>query len=160
MSKTIKLGILFACATTIYAVQRPQYVELDRVAIKKAILAANIELTKAANSMDADRFFQSIIGTEPGCIIQDGKLYANRQDALDTVRMGFESAQKVTRRFDQTHVTVISSEAALFTGTGKSHISFYSGRTIDSPFAVSLIFILKDGKWKVLHGHYSAPSPR
>ncbi|MFC1761340.1 nuclear transport factor 2 family protein [Planctomycetota bacterium] len=160
MSKTVKLCILLTCATTIYAVQKQSSIEPSHAAIKKAVLAANTKLIEAANSMDADKFFQSIIGVEPGCIIQDGKLYANRQDALDDVSMGFESVVKMTRSYDQTHVTVISSETALFTGTGKSHVETYSGRTIDSPFAVSMLFVLQEGQWKVLHGHFSSPNPR
>jgi hypothetical protein len=29
------------------------------------------------------------------------------------------------------------------------------GREMNSRFAVSLVFVLRDGRWKVLHGHYS-----
>jgi ketosteroid isomerase-like protein len=160
MSKRVKLFVLLACATTLYAVQNPPQAEPNQEAIKKAVLAANTQLTEAANSMDADKFFEAIIGTEPGCIIQDGKLYNDREDALEDVRMGFDSAQKVTRSYDRTHVTVISPETALFTGTGKSHVTFYSGETINGSFAVSLVFVKKEGQWKVLHGHFSTPNPR
>lgn len=30
-------------------------------------------------------------------------------------------------------------------------------RTMDGRFVVSLVFVRKDGEWKLLHGHYSAP---
>lgn len=160
MSKPIILCTVILCGTTIYAVQKPKSCESNHAAIKKAVLAANTKLIQAANSMDADRFFESIIGDEPGCIISDGKLYANREDALIDIRMGFEAVQKMTRTYEETHVTVISSDTALVTGKGKSHVATYSGRTIESPFAVSQVYVLRDGQWKVLHGHFSVPNPR
>jgi hypothetical protein len=32
------------------------------------------------------------------------------------------------------------------------------GRNLDARFAVSLVFVRRDGQWKVLHGHYSVPA--
>jgi hypothetical protein len=152
--------LLILGVAALWAAQETPCCVVETEAITKAVLAANDKFIQAANSMDADAFFETIIGNEPGCIISDGKVYANREDALVDVRMGFESVQAMTRTYDQTHVTVLSATTALFTGKGKSHVSTYSGRTIDSPFAVSLVFVLKEGQWQVLHGHFSMPNPR
>jgi hypothetical protein len=55
---------------------------------------------------------------------------------------------------------VISDEAALLTGNGTSTVTLGDGRRLSGPFAVSLVFVQRDGAWKVLHGHYSTPNPR
>ena len=57
-------------------------------------------------------------------------------------------------------VTVISTEAALLTGSGTSTVTLEDGRSFENRFAVSLVFVRKGDGWKVLHGHYSAPNPR
>jgi ketosteroid isomerase-like protein len=62
------------------------------------------------------------------------------------------------RRLENPQVTVISADLALLVANGTTTATFTSGRTVTSRFAVSLIFLRKDGQWKLLHGHYSIPA--
>jgi ketosteroid isomerase-like protein len=126
-------------------------------AIEKAVLETNAKMTAAANSLNADAFFEYILDSAKGVIIQNGNLFKTRQDAFEAVRRGFLSIAKLERQIDNPQVTVVSPELALLTGEGTTHVSFADGREITTHFAVSLIFQLKDGQWKVLHGHYSTP---
>jgi ketosteroid isomerase-like protein len=62
------------------------------------------------------------------------------------------------RRFDSPQVTVISSDVALLVADGTTTAMLTDGRTIESRFAVSLLFVRREGRWKLLHGHYSMPN--
>ena len=126
-------------------------------AIEKAVLETNAKMTAAANSLNADAFFEYILDSAKGVIIQNGTLFKSRQEALEAVRRGFLGIAKLERQIDNPQVTVVSPELALLTGEGTTHATFTDGREITTHFAVSLIFQLKDGQWKVLHGHYSTP---
>jgi len=126
-------------------------------AIEKAVLETNAKMTAAANSLNADAFFEYILDSAKGVIIQNGTLFKSRQEALEAVRRGFLGIAKLERQIDNPQVTVVSPELALLTGEGTTHATFTDGREIATHFAVSLIFLLKDGQWKVLHGHYSTP---
>ena len=121
------------------------------------MLETNAKMTQAANSLNADAFFAYILDSDKGVIIQNGTLFKTRQDALAAVKRGFLGIAKMERQIDNPQVTVVSPELALLTGEGTTHATFTDGREISSHFAVSLIFQLKDGQWKVLHGHYSTP---
>jgi hypothetical protein len=132
----------------------------DRAAIEKAALAAQAKLAEAEKALDAEKFFSYIPDFDKGLIIQDGVLFKTRQEALDTVRTGFRGVSKIERTYDQTYVTVISPEAALLTASGISSVTLSDGRTLTSPFAVSMVFVLRDRQWRLLHGHYSAPNAR
>ena len=153
MYRTITLFVLLMLVSVAVAYQTTA--PLDKAAITQAVLAANAKATAAANSMDADKFFEHIIGSEPGCIINDGRLYHSREEALADVRMGFEATAEITRSFDKTHVTVLSADTALLTATGTTHVTRFGGGKSKSAFAVSQLFVKKDGEWKIKHGHFS-----
>jgi uncharacterized protein (TIGR02246 family) len=126
--------------------------------IEKAVLETNDKMTRAADRLDAESFFSYILDTDKGAIIQNGKLFKTRAEALEAVKAGFRGFVKAERRYDQIHVTVISPDVALLTSSGTTTATLPDGRSLSSRFAVSLVFVLRDGQWKVLHGHYSMPT--
>jgi hypothetical protein len=132
----------------------------QRAAIEKGVLGAHAKLLQAEKNLDAEKFFECIPDFDKGLIIQDGTLFKTRQEALDVVKAGFDGVTKVERTYDRIYVTVLSRETALLTGSGTSSVTLSDGRVLSGPFAASMLFILKDGQWKLLHGHYSIPNPR
>jgi len=127
-------------------------------AIKQAVLKVHQQM--ADTGLDIDTFFDFILEFDDGMIIQDGALLKTSNQAYDAVKKGYEGLSKIERVYDQTYVRVLSLEAALLTGTGSTTVTLTDGRTFDAKFAVSMVFVLRNGQWKVLHGHYSTPNPR
>lgn len=128
-------------------------------AIIQAVLTANAALTDASNRLDADAFFTGIVDSDETRIIQDGKLFKTRAEAMAVVRKGSQGIAKLERRLDEPHVTVLAPDVALLTAEGTTALTLQDGRTFSGPFAVSLVFVLRDGQWKLFHGHYSLPNP-
>ena len=131
--------------------------EIDNV---RDVLAANATLTEAANRLDTDTFFAGIVDSDETRIIQDGVLFKTRAEAMRAVRAGSLGVAKVERRFDDPHVTVLAPDAALLTANGTTEVTLDDGRSFAVQFAVSLVFVLRDGEWKLFHGHYSIPNPQ
>jgi hypothetical protein len=129
-----------------------------RPAVEKAVLEAHDRMTRAAAEPDAEKMFAFILDAGPGTIIQNGVYMNSRRDALDAVKKGLQGVEKVERSFDQTRVTVLSPNAALVTGDGTTTITLMDGRVFTSPFAVTEVFVLRNGEWKMLHGHHSVPN--
>lgn len=159
MRKTL-LAVAVIIGAVVLVSQAGRDAVLDEAAIEKAILAAHAKMGEAEKALDAEAFFANIPDFDKGLIIQDGVLFKTRQEALDTVRVGFQGVTGVQRTYDRTFVTVISPETALLAADGTSMVTLSDGRTLAGPFAASMIFALRDGRWQVLHGHYSAPNPR
>ncbi len=141
----------------VFAQQKPATTDSSDQAIRKAVLETNDRMVKAANSLDVEGFFSHILDTDKGSIVQNGTVFKSRREAMETVRQGFMGVAKVDRRFLDPQVTVISPEVALLTSEGTVAATLTDGRTLDSRFAVSLIFVRREGEWKLLHGHYSMP---
>jgi hypothetical protein len=162
MTKRIGAVLILVCVSVVWAVQSnpPRVGDEQQKAVEKAVLETHARIMEAERSRDADKFFEFIPDFDKGLIIQDGTLFKTRQEALDTVRAGFQAVAKVERTYEQTYVTVLSSQAALLTAKGTSSITLSDGRTLGGPFAASMVFVLRDGQWKLLQGHYSTPNPQ
>jgi hypothetical protein len=129
-------------------------------AIEKTVLKTFEQMNQAEINLDADKFFSHILDFDKGLIIQDGQMFKTRREAYETVKEGFEGVSQLKRVYEQKYVTIISPEAALLTASGTSTVTLPDGRVLSSPFAASLVYVLRDGQWKVLHGHYSIPNQR
>jgi hypothetical protein len=93
-----------------------------------------------------------------GTIIQNGKVLT-RQEVLDSMRRGFEPITTLKYEFNQKIVKVLSPQTAIFIGQGKSTVTRDTGGVFSNDFAVTNVFILKDGQWEIIHGHHSIPNP-
>jgi len=162
MSNIVKAILAVACLSIVWAAESSRTVmpAEQQKAIEKAVLQTHAKIAEAEKSMDTEKFFTYIPDFDKGLIIQDGVLFKTRQEALNTVRAGFERVSKLERAYDETYVTVLSPEAALLSTKGTSSVTLADGRTFSSPFAASMVFTLRDGQWKLLQGHYSIPNPR
>jgi uncharacterized protein (TIGR02246 family) len=160
MHKTMFAAAAIVIGVAVFALWAGPDPAADRAAIEKAVLEANTAMAEAEKALDAERFFSYIPDFDKGLIIQDGTMFKTRQEAVDAVKAGFQGVESVKRTYDQTYVTVLSPEAALLTARGTSSVTLPDGRTLSGPFAVSSLFVLRDGQWKLLHGHYSTPNPR
>jgi len=169
MSNVFKAILVLTCVSVVWAVQSEGLLsESDKSAvpleqqqaIEKAVLKTHIQMTQADNNLDVDKFFSYILDFDKGLIIQDGRLFKTRQEAYEVVKKGFEVISQLKRTYEQTHLTAISPKTALLTAQGTSTVTLSDGQTFSSPFAVSMVYVLRDGQWKVLHGHYSVPNPR
>jgi uncharacterized protein (TIGR02246 family) len=162
MKTALRLILVLACVSAVWAVQSkpPQAGDEQQKAIEKAVLEVHAGMMEAEKSRNAEKFFEFIADFDKGLIIQDGTLFKTRQEALDVVKAGFQRISRAERKYDQTYVTVLSPQAALVTASGTVTATTTDGQTISSQFAASMVFVQKDGQWKLLQGHYSMPNPR
>jgi uncharacterized protein (TIGR02246 family) len=159
MLRSIATLFVLACITVTFASQDTSSIS-NKQAIEKAVLEANAKMIQAAENLDAEGFFEWILDSVKGPVIQDGKLLLTRQEALEAVKRSFQGIAKTKYQLEHTYVSAVSPEVALLTGEGTTTATLEDGRTISAPFALSEVFVLRDGKWKVLHAHQSVPNSR
>lgn len=128
-------------------------------AVEKAVLAVNDAMIAAANRLDVDGLFEYILESTQPVIVQNGVIFRTRAEAFAAVKRGMQGIAKLERRIENPQVTVIAPDAALLVGDGNVTATYESGATASTRFAVSLLFVRRDGRWKVLHGHYSMIPP-
>jgi SnoaL-like domain len=144
----MRILILFFCAVAAFA-------QTD-AAIEKAVLAANEQVTRAAEARDLDGLFRFMIDTNKGSVVQNGVLSLTTQDARARVEPGFRQPVKVVYRWKQQYVTVLSPTAALLVSEGETVVTSANGSNT-APFVQTAVWVLRDGAWKILHAHQSSP---
>jgi len=125
--------------------------------VEKAVLARLGEIQNAAQALDPEKVFSFVLENDQGALVQNGRLFLTRQEALESTKAGFQRLQKVVYQFDEQHVSLLSPTAALVTGVGSSTVTTGDGRTITTRFAQSVVLMLTNGQWKVFHAHRSFP---
>jgi len=125
--------------------------------VEKAVLARLTEVQSAAQALDPDLVFSFVLENDKGSLVQNGKLFLTRKEALESTKQGFQGLRKVDYRLDQQHVALLSPTVALATGEGSSSATTEDGRTFTTRFAQSVVLVLTNGEWKVFHAHRSFP---
>jgi uncharacterized protein (TIGR02246 family) len=128
--------------------------------IEEAVLRTNAEMARAAEAVDAERLFTFMLDTDKGSVIQNGVFLATREEALRRVKANLSGISKVEYRWNRQHVTVLSADVAILTAAGESIATTTEGQVFTTPFAQTVVFVMREGHWKVLHAHQSSPQIR
>jgi hypothetical protein len=128
-----------------------------REAIEKSILEISDTMTKAGEARDIDRLFTFMLENDKGSIVQNGRILLTRSEALQVTRQNMSSIRSIQYRWKQRHVTIVSPTVALLIAEGESSVTTEQGQNFTAPFAQTIVFVLGDGQWKVLHAHQSSP---
>ena len=129
----------------------------DASSIEKAVLAVSAEMTRAGEALDADRLFGYVLDTDRVSVIQNGVVMATRQEALEQVRGNLRGLAAVKYDWKRQYVRVLSPEVAVLAAEGLSTATTAAGQTFTTPFAQTVVFVLRDGAWRAIHAHQSAP---
>ncbi len=163
MNNKLKAILLLTCVSVVWAAQNDKnnIIKEQQAAIEEAILKVHSEMMKAGENRDAEALFSHVLDMNKGVIVQDGKISMTRQEALDTTRQALQGLKDISYKYNQKHITVISPTIALWVADGTTSATFLESELkINVSFAESIVFVLKDGQWKVFHAHRSVPNPR
>ena len=159
-----KLFCVIAAATILVLIGAKEQTggvkEPQCAAIEKAVLQTHEKIVKAAEAMDLETFYDFILDHDKGVIINDGRLFATRQEALESSKKAFEGIRHIEYQFDKKLVHVLSPEIAVVATSGTTFVETDSGQSFQRPFAHTSVFVLQDGQWKITHGHHSVPDLR
>lgn len=123
--------------------------------IEKAVLEVNAAIVAAANRLDVEGMFEHIADSDRGAVVQNGVIFRTRREAYEAVKRGLQGVKAIERRIENPRVTVVGPATAVLVAERSMTATLDDGRAMNSRFAVSLVLVLRDGHWKVLHGHYS-----
>jgi hypothetical protein len=158
--RAIALSLLLAALTTVScrrATTGDALRPADRATIEQAVLACHDQTLAAAEALDLDRLLGFVAETDRGSMISNDRLFLTRDDTVANTRERFKGIKAIKYETHERHVSVLSRTSALVTTTGEVHATTTDGRTFSRPYAQTIIFVLVDGAWRVLHMHSSNP---
>ena len=93
-------------------------------------------------------------------IIENGEIRPTRKDAYESTKQGFQALKAISYAYSHININVISPTVALLTGSGATTATFSDDLKITINFVESIVFVLRDGQWKVIQAHRSSSNIR
>lgn len=124
--------------------------------IEAVIRAVQAQLRSDAERLDAAALYAHVLDA-PTPIIEDGRIADTKAAALARTERGFKGVTKLAYTYTRDQISVLSPTIALWVGEGTATATLSDGRAFNTPFAESVLFAQREGRWMVLHAHRSAP---
>lgn len=128
-------------------------------AIETAVRAVHVQMRQAAERLDVHALYAHVLDTGTPPIVEDGRVASTWTAALESTTRGLQGLTSLSYAYTRENITVISPTAALWVGEGTASATLEDGRQIEAPFAETMLFVERDGEWKILHAHRSGPNP-
>lgn len=128
--------------------------------VEATIRAVHRQMQTAAEKLDATELYAYVLETDTPPIVEDGVLLESHAAALANTRGGLGALSRLSYKYRRNSVTLLAKDAALWVADGVATATLQDGREVLAPFAESIVFVRRDGAWKVLHAHRSAPNAR
>ena len=127
-------------------------------AIEQAVLAEAGRNWDAAQEADVTAMMAPLLSTEKGAYVAQSEVWWTRDDTVAFYAVAFENVARQELDWERETVTVLSPTAALYLGKGVyRQYDRENQLLIESPHAVTIIFVLVDGHWRIRHLHQSFP---
>jgi ketosteroid isomerase-like protein len=115
-------------------------------------------MRSAAERLDAAALYAHVLDTATPPIIENGALAETWGAALARTTRGFQGLTGVGYTYTRQSITALSPTIALWVAAGTATATLADGRQVSAPFAETMVFVQRDGQWKVLHAHRSSPA--
>jgi uncharacterized protein (TIGR02246 family) len=119
------------------------------------VIAVYNRLVAAAEARDADQMFSYFVANDSGALVTNGEVSLTREIALRRMRDSMADIAAVKYRLGAKNVTLLSDTVALMIVEGRSQARTNDGRELAADFAQTLVFVKRNGEWRVLHAHHS-----
>jgi ketosteroid isomerase-like protein len=125
----------------------------EKSIVENEISIATADLFKAFESLDANKAYSFILQNEDFAEASMGKLITDHRAILDTMKLHLGSFQKERISITNQKIYVINMDAAVISLASMGEITFKNGAEMKAPFALTILWVKKDGEWKVAHYH-------
>jgi uncharacterized protein (TIGR02246 family) len=161
MSNAVRAAVLVG-SVVFLGVRQPdgKMTAPESLAIEKAVSERHARTLRDAEKLDLERAIASMLDTDKGAFIRDGELLLTRQEVYETFKVAYAGLEAQDIEVGRQNVIVLAPDIAVLVGEGKSTSTTKDGRVFSSPWAETVIYVLRDGEWKVIHAHQSVPGRR
>ncbi len=153
-------GVLLSTAFVSGDRQQPSAGGPARGGTEAAIQAVHLQMRQAAEKLDAEALYAFVLDTATPPIIEDGQMAPTRAAALRRTVAGLGALTSLSYAYTNHNITVLSPTTVLWVAEGTASGTLKDGRSVEAPFAETIVFVQREGQWKVLHAHRSSPNAR
>jgi len=111
----------------------------------------------AAQKLDADGVFRILAPGEDAVFVDQGRALTPNESIIKEVRVTYGGLRSEKVKVTDRRIAVLSATSAVVTDTGLVTLTEKTGKTLETPFAITAAFSQREGKWFMTHVHQSRP---
>lgn len=151
--KTLNVLIIAMIIFGLSCTRETRFSDENKKLVEAEVLEFMDSLVVAMNSVSADNVFKYFLQTEEFVVATRGELLVNPSSFLDTMKVHLAIMVKQDNKPVMDKIFVISNEAAVISTSKVTTITFKSGGEVTIPYALTMLLVKRDGKWKIAHYH-------
>jgi ketosteroid isomerase-like protein len=151
--KTLNLLIIVMIFIGLSCTQKTVLTEKDKKAIETEIHQFMDSLNAAFGSVSPDRVFKYFLQTDEYAMASQGTLITNPSAFLDTMKVHMALMKNQTAKTVAEKIFIISKDAAVISTSLGVTITFKNESQINMPYALTMLLVKREGKWKIAHYH-------
>ena len=150
------VALIATLGTIVVAPARAQQVtERQRTAIADTVKQLAKALFDAENQRNADVFIGQATDDPDFHYISSGNLFPSKDSLSKAAHGRVKSLKALTYTLKDGYVTVLSPDAAVFTGSYDEVAVDSTGKSSQFRDGWTAVYARRHGQWKIVHGHFS-----
>ena len=127
--------------------------EEDKKAVETEIHQFMDSLNAAFESLTPERVFNYFLQTDEFAVASQGNLITNPSALLDTMKVHMAFMKTQTGKTIDEKIFILNSDAAVISISRIVTITFKNESQINMPYALTMLLVKREGKWKIAHYH-------
>jgi len=127
--------------------------EEDKKAVETEIHQFMDSLNVAFESLTPERVFNYFLQTDEFAVASQGNLITDPSALLDTMKVHMAFMKTQTGKTIDEKIFIINSDAAVISISRIGTITFKNESQINMPYALTMLLLKREGKWKIAHYH-------
>lgn len=151
--RTLNLLIIVMIFISLSCTQKTVLSEEDKKAVETEIHQFMDSLNVAFESLTPERVFNYFLQTDEFAVASQGNLITNPSALLDTMKVHMAFMKTQTGKTIDEKIFIINSDAAVISISRIGTITFKNESQINMPYALTMLLLKREGKWKIAHYH-------
>ncbi len=151
--KTLNILIFLVFIVNASCTKSPHLSREERKAVQTEIMAFMKSMESALENPSPEKYFDCFLHTDELAVATQGQLVTNPAALRDTINTHLAMMEKQEITTKDQKICVLNNEAAVLSAAKISRITFKNGAVITYPYALTLLIVKRDGKWKVAQIH-------
>ena len=151
--KTLNLLIIVMIFISLSCTQKTVLSEEEKKAVETEIHQFMDSLNVAFESVTPERVFNYFLQTDEFVVASQGNLITKPSALLDTMKVHMAFMKNQTGKTVAEKIFVINKDAAVISISRIGTITFKNESQINMPYALTMLLVKREGKWKIAHYH-------
>ena len=151
--KTLNLLIIVMILIGLSCTKETSFSDEDKKLVEVEILEFMDSLIRGFDTVIPEDLFNLFLQTDELCVATQGYLIINPSSLLDSIKVHTAVMEKQVNKPVMDKIFVISKDAAVISTSKVATITFKSGDEVTMPYALTILLVKRDGKWKIAHYH-------